>query len=429
MAADARGRGPNRSGAAHERPPPRRSWPLLNQYQPHNDVQAQAKIDLDVEEILAKLPSDGAADFTGAMAIYSSGGDSKATIAATLESLATPAVGTMDSDTWYPVYKTYWGSQIHYADDFVKNTDMLPDAMRKELIKKGSVYQGLWMHAVHNLDKGKRDCDVELWDKGMAYYIGSLEGEYATSADYASTGNLLYALAQKRCAEFGTCATTTDSSTIAAVNTNVQSVTGFAKQGKDLLYHQVGCNDANLDLAFKGMVSQMTVPLVQGMLKYAWKADPAKGDSCDGQAGNNAATVAANDDGAGTDCAKSWAEGWAFAAAVLPQVHQCDATAATTIRANLDVASTTGPMKDGVAAVKAAIEGVYDCLGITCTDVGAYQASGEVKSGMAACTFAPSNDVDSTASSGATVPMNTDSAVRRAGAALAGAVVAAAVIA
>merc|ERR1719465_215967 len=99
------------------------------------------------------------------------------------------------------------------------------------------------------------------------------------------------------------------------------------------------------------------------MLKYAWKADPVKGDSCAGQAGNDAATVAANAE----------------------------------------------PMKDGVAAVKTAIEGVYDCLGITCTDVGAYQASGDVKSGMAACTFAPSNDVDSTASSGATVPMNTDS--------------------
>ena len=159
----------------------------------------------------------------------------------------------------------------------------------------------------------------------------------------------------------------------------------------------------------------------QGLLKYAWKADPVNGNSCNGEAGNNAATVAA-------DCAKSWAEGWAFSAAVLPQIAQCDAGAATTIRDNLDVANAE-PMKDGVAAVKTAIEGVYDCLGITCTDVGAYQASGDVKSGMAACTFAPSNDVDSTASSGATVPMNTDSAVRRAGAALAGAVVAAAVIA
>ena len=166
----------------------------------------------------------------------------------------------------------------------------------------------------------------------------------------------------------------------------------------------------------------------QGLLKYAWKADPANGDSCDGQAGNDAAAVAINDAANSKDCAKSWAEGWAFAAAVLPQVHKCDATAATTIRANLDVASTE-PMKDGVAAVKAAIEGVYDCLGITCTDVGEYQASGMVKSGMDACTFAPANDVDSTTSSGATVPMDTDSAAHRAGAALAGAVVAAAVIA
>jgi hypothetical protein len=406
------------------------SYPLLKQYQPHDDVKAEARIDLDVEEILAKLPSDGAADFTGAMAIYSGGGDSKAIIAATLESLATPGATTMASDTWYPVYKAYWGSQINYADTFVQDaaSGTLPDAMKKELIKKGIVYQGVWMYAVHNLEKGKRECDVDFWDEGMAYYIGSLEGEFATTADYASTGNLLYALAQKRCAEFGTCATTTDSSTIAAVNTNVQSVTGFGKQGYDLIYMQKACSDANLDLAFKGMVSQMTVPLVQGMLKYAWKADPAKSDSCDGQAGNDAATVATNDAANSKDCAKSWAEGWAFAAAVLPQVHKCDATAATTIRANLDVASTE-PMKDGVAAVKAAIEGVYDCLGISCTDVGEYQASGMVKSGMDACTFAPANDVDSTTSSGATVPMDTDSAAHRAGAALAGAVVAAAVIA
>ena len=426
MAADARPQGqrpwpPTPTNAR----PPRRSWPLLNQYQPHNDVQAQAKIDLDVEEILAKLPSDAAADFTGAMAIYTSGGGNGA--AATLESLATPDVGTMDSDTWYPVYKTYWGSQIHYADDFVKNTDGLPDEMKKELIKKGIVYQGLWMQVVHNLDKGQRDCDVKFWDTGMAYYYGSLEGEYQTSADNAAKGNLLYALAQKRCAEFGTCATTTDSSTIAAVNDKVQSAA--IDGSENYLYHQVACNDAGLELAFKGMVSQMTVPLVQGMLKYAWKADPAQsGGSCAGQAGNDAATVATNDGSTG-DCAKSWAEGWAFAAAVLPQVHKCDATAATTIRANLDVASTTGPMTGGVKAVKDAIESVYDCLGISCTDVGAYQSSGVVYAGMDACTFAPSNDVDSTTSSGATVPMDTDSAAHRAGAALAGAVVAAAVIA
>ena len=383
-----------------------------------------------MEEILNKLEKAPAVgDFDGAIAIYSSGGDSKDIIAATLESLATPGATTMASDTWYPVYKAYWGSQINYADTFVQDaaSGTLPAEMKKELIKKGIVYQGLWMQVVHNLDKGQRDCDVKLWDTGMAYYFGSLEGEYQTSADIASKGNLLYALAQKRCADFGTCATTTDSSTIAAVNDKVQSAA--IDGSENYLYHQVACNDAGLVLAFNGMVSQMTVPLVQGMLKYAWKADPANEDSCAGQAGNDAATVATNDVSANTDCAKAWAEGWAFAAAVLPQVHKCYFTAATTIRANLDVASTTGPMKDGIAAVKDAIESVYDCLGISCTDVGAYQSSGVVYAGMDACTFAPSNDVDSTTSSGATVPMDTDSAAHRAGAALAGAVVAAAVIA
>ena len=379
-----------------------------------------------MEEILNKLEKAPAVgDFDGAIAIYSSGGDSKDIIAATLESLATPGADTMASDTWYPVYKAYWGSQINYADTFVQDaaSGTLPAEMKKELIKKGIVYQGLWMQVVHNLDKGQRDCDVKFWDTGMAYYYGSLEGEYQTSADNAAKGNLLYALAQKRCAEFGTCATTTDSSTIAAVNDKVQSAA--IDGSENYLYHQVACNDAGLELAFKGMVSQMTVPLVQGMLKYAWKADPAQsGGSCAGQAGNDAATVATNDGSTG-DCAKSWAEGWAFAAAVLPQVHQCDATAATTIKDNLNIEAAAGPMKDGVAAVKTAIESVYNCLGISCTDVGEYQASGSVFTGMSKCTFAPSSNVGSTTSNLPT----TDAAARRAGAALAGAVAAAAFIA
>ena len=341
-----------------------------------------------MEEILDKLEeAPDVGDFDGAMTIYSSGGDSKATIAATLESLATPGLTTMASDTWYPVYKGYWDSQINYAHEFVQGaheSTTLPDEMKKELIKKGIVYQGLWMQVVHNLDKGQRDCDVNFWDKGMAYYFGSLEGEYQTSADIASKGNLLYALAQKRCSEFGTCATPTDRTTLAAVNDKIQSAA--IDGSENYLYHQVACNDAGLELAFKGMVSQMTVPLVQGMLKYAWKADPAKSGSCAGQAGNDAATVATNDASANTDCAKSWAEGWAFAAAVLPQIDRCDSAAAATVRANLDVAASE-PMKDGVAAVKAAVESVYCCLGITCEDVGTLMHSyGTPYLGMHACT-------------------------------------------
>ena len=120
--------------------------------------------------------------------------------------------------------------------------------------------------------------------------------------------------------------------------------------------------------------------------------------------------------------------GMLFGSAGVSMTRSCDVPAATTIKDNLDIAAAA-PMKDGFAAVKTAIESVYDCLGISCTDVGAYQASGTVFSGMSACTFAPSTDEGSTASGSNPSPMATDSAVSRAGAALAGAVAAAAFLA
>ena len=392
-----------------------------------------------MEEILAKLPSDGAADITGAIDIYTNGGASKSIIAQKLKDLATPGASTTADDEWWPVYEDYWGNDNNYADTFVQNaaSGTLPEAMKKELIKKGIAYQGVWMYAVHSFDKGMRECNVGYWDRGMAYYIGSLEGEYETSADYESTGNLLYFLAQKRCAEFGTCATATDPTTIAAVNKKIQSAE-YAGDNRDRLY-RAECTDARIATAFDGIVSQMTVPLVQGLLKYAWKADPANGadGSCGGESGNDAATVGAVGD---DNCAKSWAEGWAFAAAVLPQIHKCDVTAAATIRDNLDIAAAE-PMKDGVAAVKAAVEGVYGCLGIICSDVGEFQSSTGVYAGMEACPDPPAPaptpspqtprptfcQFSNCADSNSAVPMS-DAAARRAGevagAALAGAALA-----
>jgi hypothetical protein len=120
---------------------------------------------------------------------------------------------------------------------------------------------------------------------------------------------------------------------------------------------------------FDGIVDQMTVPLIQGMLKYAFKADPAK------------------DQGSCTSgsCDKEWAEGWAFAAAVLPRLHYCSYEIADLVRGNLDVANVA-PMKDGFAELKAQVESLYPCLGITCADVGEFQNSAGVYTGAEACT-------------------------------------------
>ena len=98
------------------------------------------------------------------------------------------------------------------------------------------------------------------------------------------------------------------------------------------------------------IVSLMTVPLVQGALKYAYKnSGPTQGAS-----------------------AKSAAFGAMFAAAVLPLLHACNMEASEVISTNLKfglfpsgvTADTTRYSNFG--AVKAAFENVYACLGITC---------------------------------------------------------------
>ena len=103
------------------------------------------------------------------------------------------------------------------------------------------------------------------------------------------------------------------------------------------------------------IVSLMTVPLVQGALRYAYK---------NSQAGDGMATP------------KNAAEGATFSAAVLPLVHHCNTASAAVVSDNLKFGlfptggdAVTARYSD-FAAVKAAFEDVYACLGITCAQVG-----------------------------------------------------------
>ena len=89
-----------------------------------------------------------------------------------------------------------------------------------------------------------------------------------------------------------------------------------------------------MECRLEGFRTQLTIPLVQSVLKYAWLADPANGASgdCDGAESQDAAAVS-------DDCARSWARGWAFAAAVLPQVDNCDAAATSGAKLEFPLAS------------------------------------------------------------------------------------------
>lgn len=66
---------------------------------------------------------------------------------------------------------------------------------------------------------------------------------------------------------------------------------------------------------------------------------------------------------------KEAAELWAYSAAVMPAIHECDPDVAATIRANTDIERTTAPMSEGYVSLKEELESVYSCLGVSCSQV------------------------------------------------------------
>jgi len=146
---------------------------------------------------------------------------------------------------------------------------------------------------------------------------------------------------------------------------NTELIKLFAN-GRDLL--QQGDCSAVRPLVNQ-IISLMTVPLVQGSLRYAYK--------------NSAA--------GGMASAKNAAEGATFSAAVLPLVHYCNTASSAVVSDNLKF----GLFPDGVAveaarysdfsAVKSAFEDVYACLGITCAQVGGLLNGAAPYPGAEAC--------------------------------------------
>merc|ERR1719271_271399 len=150
--------------------------------------------------------------------------------------------------------------------------------MRAQVAKKGIAYQAVWMYVLHEFEDAIADClagDIydneasnaagdspHAWDEGWAFYAGSLEG-----TDGSGSGQMIHQLAEKRCKDFGTCTDGRDGNALANLN-----ALKFAELGRDEILMS-NCHGA--DLQYHAIVDQMTVPLIQGMLKYAFKADPA----------------------------------------------------------------------------------------------------------------------------------------------------------
>jgi hypothetical protein len=234
------------------------------------------------------------------------------------------------------------------------------------------------MYVIHEIEDAIMDCQnsctdpttqtcnqdpVHAIDEAAAFYAGSLEG--ATATGDADKGKLVFRLAEKRCANFGTC---TGCGGQAKANSEIIQ----KLQEAQTKLQQAQCLDV-VPLK-KRIVELMSIPLIQGSLRYAWKV--------------------AEDPQAGL---KEKAEGAVFAAAILPRVAACNPDVAKLISDNMKI-DAANHMSAGFVAIKQAFESTYACLGITCEDIGGLLNSklvmGEYKDKAAPCVTPPQTSTE-----------------------------------
>jgi len=282
----------------------------------------------------------------------------------TLKGFSTQAQAKMQNWGTYQIYQNYY-TEYDYAHQYVMDAlgyshsgtgaaatgvfAGMTDNGRTQGVKKGSAYMNVWMYVIHEIEDaisdcqnsctnpGAQDCNadpVHAIDEAAAFYAGSLEGSAAAGN---SAGKLIFRLAEKRCSNFGTC---TGPQNQAKAN---QMVIAKLQEAQTELKN---ARCSNVPALRDSIVSLMSIPLVQGSLRYAWKVaeDPQAGET-------------------------EKAEGAVFSAAILPRVSACDPAKAKIISDNMKIDAGTF-MSAGFTAVKEAFEATYCCLGITCADIG-----------------------------------------------------------
>lgn len=312
-------------------------------YVPTNDISEHAKIELDFEEISTALSTE---NFVTAYDIYVNGSNSIKSDGS-IRTIKGFSVSTLKGN-YYQTFKTYWNS-VTYANTFSTSacaevgTDVyapqatdpvVTDISKVEGCQKNIVFQNIWMYIIHEMAEAVIDCNDGTpgshWDEAVAFYAGSAVGPTG-----AERGNMPFATAVKRCSEFGTCSD--DENTKAKVN---DKIFNLFESGKNF---QITLKCTELQNTLDSIVSQMLVPHIQGLLRYAYYVNLVPTE-------------------------KSRAELWSFAASLLPMLNVHNPTVASNVEANTLL--ITAPMTDGYAFVKTQVESLYPDLGITCAEVG-----------------------------------------------------------
>lgn len=195
--------------------------------------------------------------------------------------------------------------------------------------------------AIDNCNATQSSKSLRALDEAVALYTGSLEGSIGGSA-----GVFVYSQARLRCADFKTCGSAGG------------QVEGNAKVNFDIYFNftQMKSNLASGSCAAARTIKEdiarkIIVPFVQGTIRAAYLQSSSVFNQTQ----------------------KVEAEGTIFAAAILPVVAKCNASAAAVIFEELRANSGNTA---NFAAVKLALESSFECMGITCVDVGGFYNSG-----------------------------------------------------
>lgn len=286
----------------------------------------------------------------------------------TLQGFSTGAPSKMEGERNAKYFADYYGS-YDFADDWVQsalsggetsfdngNADFsdYSEIGRIECIKKATAYTITLVYAMHEFERAVPLCNAEApyadtdalhaWDEGVAFYSGSNEGK-----DGNGKGYLTHALAEKRCANFGTCGPNGGETTgIAQVN---YKLVELFNEGKEAI-GAGRCADAQI--ALNGILKQIYIPLIQGTLRYAAKL------------------------GLKDTQEKGQAEGAVFALGILPRLHAVKPDAAAIVYDQMKVmkGDKDGNYPTDFKKVKEAFESAYNKLGIDCSMIGGYMNDG-----------------------------------------------------
>jgi energy-converting hydrogenase Eha subunit A len=258
---------------------------------------------------------------------------------------------------YYPDFQTFFDyyGKVEYADLYIRaalnggptkfingNIDFTgqDEIGRNQAVKKGAAYMLYYMHAIRYFYSAQQLCGLDLFEEGVALYIGGLEGPSGTNGN----GYMPYTLADKRCVNFKTCGENGDElSGVGNINIRMLELFNEFKDSYDSDTCDKISNSVLLPI-IRNITDLMKVPMIQGTLRYSDEVSKVLP----------------------TPSYALRAEAAVFAAGVLPYVYKCDKASAVSILTQI----TTGTGETVFLTVKAALEKNYKCMGVKCADVG-----------------------------------------------------------